>query len=119
MALSFELQPVNEPAALESDARSNIRIDLARESRIGAWATLFPNDHPTNAEGSEPNAMSRATTNPTDHRPFGNSHAFRHLPTPLPYQETKSGRQPTVRLDKGLPIGGTQAKSKLGAIDLS
>jgi hypothetical protein len=61
--LSLELPGMNEPAALKSIARSVIRIDLFRESPIGAWATLVTSDHPLPRMPSETNRVSNPTTN--------------------------------------------------------
>lgn len=56
----------------------------------------------------EPNLMSETTTTQPDHRPLEGTRT-RHATSNRPSlaRKHKSGPQPTVRLDKGLPIGGT------------
>ncbi len=105
--LSFELQPVNEPTALKSDARSDIRIDLARESPIGAWATFLPTiTHPRGEQRTQPRVRN---DEPTHRSPPPEGTRTRHATTrrPSPARRCKNGQPPTVRLDSGLPIGGT------------
>ncbi len=109
--LSFELQPVNEPTALKSNARSDIRIDLARESPIGAWATFLPTiTHPRGEQRTQPRVRN---DEPTHRSPPPEGTRTRHATTrrPSPARRCKNGQPPTVRLDSGLPIGGTRRMS--------
>ena len=111
MTLSPELQPVNEPAAFEFDARSDIRIDLEGESLIGAWATFFGKRSLDLADSSEPNPVSATTTKKTDPHANRNLDPPRHPHVAPPSQGDATRAPPAVRLDKGLPIGATLPRS--------
>jgi len=63
--LSLELQPVNEPAVFESDACSDIRMDLLRESLIGAWATFVTITHRMRSQANRNPTSIDITTKPS------------------------------------------------------
>ncbi len=77
----------------QTNERSDIRMNLAREFRIGAWATfLYDRPFVADERQTQLHVRSRPTTDLTD--TLQETYTRRHHQTPLPCKKTTSSRAP-------------------------